>query len=691
MTLNSHTTAIPDRLHRLLNPRSIAFIGGSEAETALKRTLELGFPGQVYAVNPKREMLAGIACVRTVDHLPQDVDAAFVGVPRGPTIEIVTALRSKGCGGAVVYASGFTETGSEGEGLQAELLSAAAGMPLMGPNCYGFINVPGRCALWPDIHALSPCTKGVAIVTQSGNLACNLTFLQRGLAVAGIFTLGNQADINIGTMVDALVADDRVTAIGLHIEGLSDVPGFAAAARRALAARKPIVALKTGRSEAGARVAKSHTGSLAGADSLYSALFKRYGIARATSLTTFVETLKFLCIVGPLPGNRLVSMSCSGGEAALVADMAEGLAIEFPAFGETAPAVRETLNAYVAIENPLDYHTFIWGRREQLEATFSAVLSGPFDLGFLILDTPTAGLPSADWYTAADALALAADRNGVKGAIVANLQECLPEPMRERMSARGIAPMAGLEEALVAFEAAAFIGCAWARPLPPLLPAAPTVSLRPVVNFTEREAKDLLSQYGIPVPRGEICSPDEAGAAADRIGYPVVLKASGAELLHKSDMGGVILDLRDRPSVEAAAVRLSTLSNEILVEEMVRRGVAEIIVGATSDPQFGQILVIGAGGVLTELLRDTATLLLPTTREEVEEALSTLRVAKLIDGFRGTSGDRGRLVDAIIQIAAFSTAHAATLIELDVNPLIIRASSEGVIAVDALLQMHESN
>src|SRR5262245_41217341 len=292
-------------------------------------------------------------------------------------------------------------------------------MPLMGPNCYGFVNAMARAALWPDESGLEPIERGVAIITQSCNIACNFTMTRRALPVAAVFAIGNQADVDIARMLEALVADERITAIGLHIEGLKEIPAFAKAAQAARHNRKPVIALKTGRSEKGAKVAMIPTSSLAGADTLYDALFDRYGIARMTSVTAFVETLKFLHHGGPLKDNRLVSMSCSGGEAALIADMAIGKHVRFPEFDScTKPKVAATLNEYVAIDNPLDYQTFIWNQEDKLTATFSAVLSGGFDVAMLILDTPTSPNMKPDtWLVTAKALKNAAEATKARTAM----------------------------------------------------------------------------------------------------------------------------------------------------------------------------------------------------------------------------------------------------------------------------------
>ena len=672
-------------LSRLLFPSSIAFIGGNECAVGIRRTRELGFAGRIFAVHPKREELSGIPTHKSVDDIPEAVDAAFVAVKREPTIEIVRALRARGCGGAVIYAAGFAETGNAD--LQRQLLEAAGGMPLMGPNCYGFVNTLSRAALWPDETGLEPLSRGVALVTQSGNIACNFTMMRRGLPVAAVFSIGNQVDVGMHTMVEALSADPRISAIGLHVEGFPDVPAFARAAALARERKVPIVVLKTGRSEHGAKVAMSHTSSLAGADTLYDALFERYGIARMKSVSAFAETLKFLHNGGPTAGARIVSMSCSGGEAALVADMAMDRKVSFPPFdAATGARVAATLNEYVAIDNPLDYHTFIWNQPEKLKATFSAVLGGDFDVAMVILDTPTHPKMKPDaWAVTARALAQAADATGARAAVVASLSEGMPLDLAAELSAHGVAPMMGLDDALTAFEAAAHIGRNWARA------EAPPAVLPPIVRgagervLGEHEAKQLLKAHGLPVPEGIVCKAKDAVAAAETLGFPVTLKVSSAAIAHKTEAGGVALNLRTAAEVDAAAARMAKLAPDVLVERMVTGAVAELIIGVKSDPQFGEALVVGAGGILTELLKDSATLILPATPAEIARALEGLRVWKLVRGFRGRKGDGEAVIAAVAAVARFAAAHRGLVEELDVNPLLVLP--DGAIAVDALIKM----
>jgi acyl-CoA synthetase (NDP forming) len=678
-------------LTRFLSPKSIAFIGGHECEVAIERTRSLGFTGKIWAVHPKRQTLGGITCLKSPEEIDGAPDAAFVAVKRELTIDIVRHLNKIGCGGAVVYASGFSETGEPGKELQRRLLEAGRGMPLMGPNCYGFVNAMARAALWPDEHGLEPIERGVAIITQSGNIACNFTMTRRALPVAAVFAIGNQADVDIARMLEALCEDERITAIGLHIEGLKDIPTFAKAAEAARLSRKPVIALKTGRSVQGAKVAMSHTSSLAGADMLYDGLFERYGIARMTSVTGFVETLKFLHHGGPLKDNRLVSMSCSGGEAALVADMALAKQVRFPEFDScTGPKVAATLNEYVSIDNPLDYHTFIWNQEDKLTATFSAVLSGGFDVAMLILDIPTSPLMKPDtWLVTAKALRNAAEATKARSAIVASLPECMPLTLADQLANSGVAPMMGLDDALTAFEAAAFIGKNWARrdkapPLPPTIARGGDLH-----TLSEHDAKQLLKAHGLSVPEGIVCRHGDAVKAAEKLGYPVTLKISSGTIAHKTEAGGVALNLKTREEVAAAASRLAHLADQVIVERMVTGAVAELIIGLKSDPQFGLALVLGAGGILTELLKDSATLILPTSRPEIERALRSLKIWKLIEGFRGKSGDRDGVIKAVEAVAAFAEAGRGLIEELDVNPLLVMPPGQGAVAVDALIRMRK--
>ena len=674
-------------LRRLLSPETIAVIGGKEAERVVRQCELLGFKGEIWPVHPSRPDLHGRPCFRKLEDLPGVPDAAFIAIPREPTIEAVRILKDMGAGGAVCYASGFAEVG-DGGALQAKLVEAAGGMPVIGPNCYGFVNALDRLALWPDNHGLEPIGRGAAIITQSGNMGINFTMGRRGLPLGCLLSLGNQAAIGVTDCLEALLDDDRVKVIGLHIEGLDEVARFSRAALDARERGIPIVALKSGKSEKGAQATVSHTSTLSGADALYDALFERYGIARVHSVPAFLETLKLLSLFGPLPGNRVASLSCSGGEASLMADRAEGTGLVFPDLEpDHARRVRASLNEYVEITNPLDYHTFIWGDREATHDTFSAMLSGGFDLTMLVLDFPTnEGADWTDWNMTMEVFGEAAGAYDARAAVVATLPECLNEETAQQLMAWGVAPLIDIDDALAAIAAAAAIGRA-RTPSAPLKPAGDPP--RDVRTLNEHESKALLADAGVTIPEGRLVTPQQAVEAAKEIGFPVVLKAVGAELAHKTEIGAVALSLTSETDVDQAAERLAEHASTLLVEQMVD-GVGELIVGIARDRQFGPHLVVGAGGVLVELINDAKVLMLPTTKAEVEAAIRGLKSAPLLGGFRGRpKGDIAAAVKAVLAVAEFAEAHWNEIEELDINPLIVCPEGQGAVAADALIRLGE--
>jgi acyl-CoA synthetase (NDP forming) len=429
---------------------------------------------------------------------------------------------------------------------------------------------------------------------------------------------------------------------------------------------------------------------LAGADAASEVFLARLGIGRVSSIPAFMEALKLLHVTGPLDGHDISSMSCSGGEASIMADSAEGRRVAFrPLSPDHRIAIRQTLGPLVAVANPLDYHTFIWNDEPAMTATFSAMVSGGFDLNFLVLDFPrTDRCSDVDWRATVSAFEMALKANGAKGAVLASLPENLSEDWAANIMTRGIAPMQGIDEALDATEAAAAIGTAWKRPFP-----APVAMAKAGQGTTrtldEAEAKAWLRDSGLPVREGRrVANPVEAVAAANAFGYPVAVKALG--IAHKSELGAVRLDLRDTEAVGEAADALATVGTGLFVERMVEGGVAELIVGVTRDPLFGPVLTVGSGGVLVELLEDSRTMLLPATRDEIEAAIRALKLFPLLDGYRGRQkADLDAAIDAIEGIARFAVENAGKLVEMDINPLIVCEIGKGAAVADALIVLQE--
>jgi acyl-CoA synthetase (NDP forming) len=680
----------PRPLDRLIRPKSIAVFGGKEARRVIEQCDRMGFSGEIWPVHPKLGEVLGRKCYRSVADLPGAPDAAFVGVNRSLTVEIVGQLSERGAGGAICYASGFLEAINEladGGELQTALVKAAGDMPILGPNCYGLINALDGALLWPDQHGMIRIDSGVAILTQSSNIALNLSMQNRGLPIAYLMTAGNQAQTGLCDLAIAVLDDPRVTAIALHVEGFDSLDALQRLALHARTLRKPVVALKVGRSE-GARLATiSHTASLSGSDAVSSALLERLGIGRVSTLPELIEVLKLLHLGGPLSSNAISSMSCSGGEASLMADTAVGRAVDFRALeAEQLPPLRRILGEMVTLSNPLDYHTFVWGDLARQTDAFGAMFAGNYALNLLVLDFPRADrCDNADWLTTVEAVIAAAKATGALAGVVATLGENMPEEIAWRLMKEGIVPFCGIDEALVAAEVAAAIGRSWNGPTPlPMLDVVPNSG--DSVVLTEAEAKVELAAFGLIIPSGQSAStPEEAAGRATEIGFPVVLKGMG--VAHKTEAGAVKLNLQSADQVRAAAHEMNAIASGFLVEAMVAKPVVELIIGATRDPVAGLFLTIGAGGILVELLEDSVILLLPATMDDILAAISRLKVSKLLDGYRsGPKGDRNALALAVASAADYVVATAAKLEELDINPLMVLSDGNGAVAADALIR-----
>ena len=668
-------------LSRTLNPRSVALFGASPAQSVIEQCQKLGFTGQLWPVHPTRESIAGVKCYESIADLPSAPDVAFVAVNRNATIDVVKQLAKLGAGGAVCYASGFAESGTQsgisGVDLQQQLVAAAGEMPLLGPNCYGYINALDGVALWPDQHGCKPESFGAAIVSQSGNVGLNLTLQQRGLNLAYMVTVGNQAVAGVEDCLEVFINDSRVTSIGLFIEAIVDPVRFARLAHYAAQRNLRIVALQTGRSEAGALIAASHTASLAGRRRAYEALFTRCGVAMVESPTELIETLKLLNQGGALTGNRLVSLSCSGGEASLVADLSEQTSLRFEPFSnEQHQRISATLTELVTVGNPFDYHTFMWGDRVATANTFAEVMNGPQDATLLILDTPPRDdQPSDSWTVAAQSLGDAAAKTNKRGVVVATIPECVTADVRDAARAANMTVLQGLQESLAALDAAAWLGLN----LPGEVPAK-VVAPRATKLIDEAEAKSMLSRNGVAVPLGARSQRDELVATANRVGYPVTLKGLG--LAHKSESGAVRVGITNADQLIAAANAMPKEISEFLVEQTVTNIVAEVLVGVRRDAPVGWLVTLGAGGVFTELWRDTVCLLAPATNAEISQALQKLRIAPLLNGFRGKPAANIDALVELIQKLIGATLNNG-LVEVELNPVLVTPKS--AIAVDALM------
>ncbi|MBW2542189.1 MAG: acetate--CoA ligase family protein, partial [Deltaproteobacteria bacterium] len=456
---------------RLLNPHSIAVFGGAQAQEVIRQSDRMGYKGEIWPVHPKKTEILGRKVYRSVEDLPASPDAAYVGVNRNLTIDVVRDLAARDAGGAVCYATGFIEAGEEGSELQKQLLEASGDMPLVGPNCYGILNYLNGAMLWPDQQGGQRVDAGVAIITMSSNVGFNLTMQRRGLPIAYMVSLGNKLKFDLHDAIHTFARQEQVTALGLYVEAMSDPRVFEEAVNVARELGKPIVAIKCGRSEVAQKIVVSHTASLAGSDVLVSALFERLGVARVDSLEALMEALKVLHVLGPLGGGRIGAMSTSGGDLTLLAD-AMGPSLSMPPLSEkVAEGLQAVVHERVVAANPFDYQMFDWNDDDRMAENFTAFLAGDFDVSLCVLDYPREDVcDQSTWGGAERGFVRAVHQTGTKGAVLSTFSDTISESVAARLMKDGVVALAGIDAGIAGIQAAVDVGAAWSRPpSPPLL------------------------------------------------------------------------------------------------------------------------------------------------------------------------------------------------------------------------------
>ena len=674
-------------LNRLLRPRSVAVIGGKFAERAIRQCELLGFEGDIWPVNPHRQTMHSRRCFRSLQELPSAPDAAFVAVPRAATVELVGELQAMGAGGVVCYASGFAEGGVKGSEFQRRLDKAAGAMPLIGPNCYGVLNYLDGVALWPDEQGGKRCRKGVAIISQSGNITVSLTMQRRGVPVSFLISTGNMAGVKTHDYIFAMLENPEVTAIGLYLEGVVEAHEFSVAAIEALKRKIPIVVLESGQSEVGADVARTHSYSLSSDSQVSRAFYDRYGIIQVDSIPQMLETLKLVSLIEPIDNRTIASISCSGGEAALMADLVAQNGLEFAEFSESQKhRLHTVLGDRVAIANPLDYHTYIWGNPTAQKECFESVYVGSQNVSVNVIDFPMQGVcDPLEWDYAAQAIADAKDSANARVVTVATLHENYPVKYQQMMLKHSIAPMFGMPECIGAIAAsvqfAAKAKCA--DDLVPLI-EKPEESMQ-AVTLTEYQGKCKLKNAGLPVVEGSVVRNLQAAKhVAATLGYPLVAKVSCSSVLHKSEVDGVVLGIDSDDQLNQAVDRLFELSEEVLIEQQVRDPIAELLVGIRLDPTFGPVLVLGAGGKLANLIEDSSVLHFPVCKSEVLASLHELKIGKVLGGYRGMAGDLDSVLEFIMKLASLASEKVNRIVEIEINPLYVYAQGLGVNVIDVV-------
>lgn len=691
-------TTAPNRpaldLDSMFAPRGIAVIGASGDEgrhngRPVANLLRTGYTGGIYPVTAREGDVRGLPSYRSIADVPGPVDLAYILVRADLVEEIVGECADAGVGTIVVCSSGFAEEGDDGKAAQDRIRERAwrGGARVIGPNCIGLISVPENALSCTTLNVTTAQLPGdVAIVSQSGGMAANIFNRAQGdgVGVRAMVSLGNEADVDMADLIDALAADPTTRTILLYVEQLRDIERFRVAARRAHASGTAILALKVGRSDAGVRSAQSHTGAMAGSFEVYRDLMRPLGIQVVDTLDDLVDAARLRQQLPPLRGDRVLVVSPSGGECGYVADIAEAAGLALP---DLSPGLRDALSQTMRFGtpgNPLDLTGQIIGDGELLGNVFGAIAaSDEFDA--VIVALPTWG--EFDSARLTPTIVDATRGSGVPMVITAweshGLTEWRDAFLRDADAvAFSDAGRAVRALALAAASTGLRVG-----------PAAEDVVAAPLPSSATRDeagAKAFLAECGLPVSGEHTASDhDSARRAAHDLGYPVVLKGLCRGVQHKSDLGLVITRIDDPVALDAAleAIDAAVARNGLALDAYLvarRYDGIEVIAGAARDPVFGPIMMIGAGGVLAEVLDDRVFLPCPASPEQVRDAIGRLRVGRILAGHRGRAGDVEALAALVADASTIVAAHP-DLAEMDLNPILVGSPGEGCVVVDALL------
>jgi acyl-CoA synthetase (NDP forming) len=698
--------AMPPPIEALLKPRAIALVGvsakGGAGANILRSGERFGFMVPTWPVNPNATEIGGQRCYASLRDLPQTPDCVIVAVPASAVLDVVGEAAALGVRSVYVVSEGFADAANdEGRERQAKLVALArsANIALAGPNCMGIASLNYRfAATMADIP--SPAVAGgISLVSQSGGLLNSFAELvtNRGIGANYLVSSGNEAVLEMADYIEFLADDPATRVIACILEGANNGRHFRTAIERA-ARKKPLVVLKLGRSEFGQRATLAHTGTLAGRHEAFAALFRQNGVALVDSIDALVETAALLDLA-PLPqGDRVVMMTVSGGATSLIGDLGEAAGLNFPPIAEaTNTRIQKILGVERAFGNPLDTVGLPRLRRDgNISAVVQAMLEDDgIDLIGLVLGMRGDGWDSHQELI--DRLAAAAKGARKPVMVVSFMSNSLTRHWRGYAQANGLPLIEDLERGLKAvrhlIDYAKFRRSAERHHG---LAPAHVASQPPVRVLTEAQSKEILGAAGLPVTREALArDPAEAMRLAAEIGGAVALKIQSPDIAHKSDIGGVHLNARTAAEVEAAAHKVlenarrncpTATIDGILVQEMVEDGV-EFILGMTYDETFGPLVVCGAGGVTVEVFKDAAVLLPPFTAEEARAAIASLKVASLLDGFRGAPPrDLDALVDCCVRFGEFVAATDGQYTAIDLNPVLVCARGRGVRIADALME-----
>ena len=702
LTREQRTTAIAN----LVRPASIAIVGASADfgkinGRPLKHLLDKGYAGRILPVNGKYDEIAGLRCHRSVDALPEAADVAIVAVPADQVTATIAALGARGVRAAVIFSSGFGETGTAGQALEASLVRTAAdaGVVLCGPNCLGYINAFDNVYATFSQYADGDTGAGpIAFVTQSGAFGTAIAALirQRGLGLGYFINTGNEADLTFSELMSAVVDDPRIRVAAGYLEGVRDGAALIRLAERCRALGKPLVLTKVGRMEAGARAAASHTGALAVEDAVFDAVIRQYGVLRARNEEQMLDMLEALANPRRASGNGLGIATQSGGAGVMMADRAEEVGLVVPALAAaTRDRLAQVMPAFGAAGNPVDVTGQFVARPELLrEAVVALMDDASVHVGIVWLQLMTAHVD-----TLLDIFIAIRDRT-TKPLLVCWV--AAPAAAVRRLREAGIAVYSAGERAVEAAAALAMLARVSSAPAgatsdltaasrtPPryTLPVAPGDGVQPTID-----AVRWLKQAGVPMALvGLARSAPEAVTLWRAFAMPVALKIESRDITHKTEIGGVILGCDDAGAVTAGfetliarAARAAPAAriDGVLVQPMAN-GHLELVIGVRRDPVFGMVVMFGLGGILIEALHDVVFRHAPFDRDEARRMLDDLRAGVLLDGVRGRPGvDRDVLAGLLSDLSGWAAAMAPWLSELDLNPVLVGA--DGPIAVDCVM------
>lgn len=697
-----------NELHALFNPNSIAIIGASAdakriGGRPLKYLQQNGFQGRIYPVNPKYEEINGLRCYADITQIQENIDLAIISLPGQAVLESVKQCASIGVRTIIVFSSGFGEVDDEGKRQQEQLtaIAKAHGIRLLGPNCLGLFNTNnGVFATFSTIlESQTPYKSRISFVSQSGAFGSYVYTLarQHQIGFSHFVATGNESDIDAADCIAYFAEDAHTDVIACYVEGVKDGEKLLRALRLAADHRKPVIVLKVGRTDEGKQAALSHTGSLAGADEVYDEVFRQYGAYRADSVEEFLDVV-YGCSKLPLPkGERVAVFTVSGGVGIMLADALTPNGLELPQPPEDVQQRLKALLPYAGVNNPIDTTAQLNAQPQLLGQFMDAVLgSEKYDaaiafLGFtgLYPHTLQARLPSLEQI---------AKQYGDIPLITITLHN---EDSKAQFEHRGLFVVENPTQAVRILKALRFFNQFYAhrtdqRATPPE-PNAITIASNNKV-LTEFESKQWLAQYGIPVTKERLATTaEEAVAYAEEIGFPIVLKGMSPEILHKTDLGLVQLNIQ---SEQETAAKFQDIKRKIeqtegarfdgvLVQEMLVGDAVEMFIGAKKDPVFGQMVVVGIGGIFIEVFNDAAMRKAPVTAEEATNMIRELRGAKILQGARGKPPyDVEALGEAIARFSEVIAGAGGVLQEVDLNPIMVFGKGNGVKVADALITLH---